>query len=180
MQDELVLLARVRNLEPEALADVHDQYYGAIFRYITFRVSNRETAEDLTSEVFTRLLSAVRDRHAPQRTLRGWLYGVATRVVADHHRKHARVQHTELTEAIEGQEVNPADALSIKMTHERIQQATTELTEDQQEVIALRFGFSMPIKEVAQRMGKSEGAVKQLQARAIATLSRKLKPAGDR
>ena len=53
-------------------------------------------------------------------------------------------------------------------------QALGELTRDQQDVIALRFGYEMPIKDVAQTMGKSEGAVKQLQARAIAALSRKL------
>ena len=61
MQDELALLARARTLDADALAEVHDRYYAPIFRYVAFRVSDREVAEDLTREVFTRLLSALRD-----------------------------------------------------------------------------------------------------------------------
>jgi RNA polymerase sigma-70 factor (ECF subfamily) len=87
VQDELTLLARARQLDPEALAHIHETYYTSIFRYVAFRVGDHATAEDLTSEVFTRLLTALRDKGAPQNTLRGWLYGVAARVVNDHHRK---------------------------------------------------------------------------------------------
>ena len=87
VQDELTLLARARQLDPEALAHIHETYYTSIFRYVAFRVGDHATAEDLTSEVFTRLLTALRDKNAPQNTLRGWLYGVAARVVSDHHRQ---------------------------------------------------------------------------------------------
>ena len=87
VQDELTLLARARQLDPEALALIHETYYTSIFRYVAFRVGDHATAEDLTSEVFTRLLTALRDKNAPQNTLRGWLYGVAARVVSDHHRQ---------------------------------------------------------------------------------------------
>ena len=73
MPDEITLLARARALEDEALAEIHETYYEPIFRYIVFRVSNQQIAEDLTSEVFVRLLSALRDHTAPQNTLRGWL-----------------------------------------------------------------------------------------------------------
>ena len=86
-EDELTLLARARQLDPDALGQIHETYYASIFRYISFRVGDRETAEDLTSEVFTRLLTALRDHRSPQNTLRGWLYGVAARVVSDHHRQ---------------------------------------------------------------------------------------------
>lgn len=174
VQDELALLAGVRKLDPAALSQVHDTYYPAIFRYISFRVGDQHTAEDLTSEVFTRLLSAVRDRSAPDNTLRGWLYGVASRVVADHHRKQYRMQKTALHENIPGDSGDPLEAVSRTQTLEALHEALSELTQDQQDVIALRFGYEMPIKEVARTMGKSEGSIKQLQARAVAALSRKL------
>lgn len=176
MQDELTLLARARKLDSDALAEIHDTYYAPIFRYVAFRVGNREVAEDLTSEVFTRLLSALRDRTAPQNTLRGWLYGVAARVVSDHHRQSHRTPQVELDESIASREAGPAEAVEAMLTRADLKRAMAKLTEEQQNVIALRFGYDMPIQEVARTMGKTEGAVKQLQARAIAALARKLPP----
>lgn len=175
VQDELALLARARKLDPAALAEVHNVYYAPIFRYVAFRVGDRDTAEDLTSEVFTRLLSALRDRHAPQNTLRGWLYGVAARVVSDHHRKHYRAPQVELKESLVSTNTDPADIVDALLNREDLNRAMAELTEEQQNVIALRFGYEMPIREVARTLDKSEGAVKQLQARAIAALARTLR-----
>jgi RNA polymerase sigma-70 factor (ECF subfamily) len=179
VQDELTLLAGVQKRDPQALAQVHDTYYPAIFRFVAFRVGDHETAEDLTSEVFTRLLNAVRDRNAPQNTLRGWLYRVAANVVADYHRKNYKVKHVELDESIKSNVIDPAEALSSKQLLAELSGALAELTTDQQNVISLRFGYEMAIRDVAQVMGKSEGAVKQLQARAVAALSRKMINRGE-
>jgi len=172
VKDEQRLLTGVRQLDPDTLTEVHDLYYPAIFRYIAFRVGSQETAEDLTSEVFARLLNAVRERSAPQNTLRGWLYGVASRVVADHHRKQYREDRIKTLEIDSTGSADPADIVSNKLTVAALASALTGLTKDQQEVIALRFGYGMPIREAADVMGKSEGAIKQLQARAIASLTR--------
>jgi len=179
VQDELTLLAGVQRRDPNALGQVHDKYYPAIFRYIAFRVGDHETAEDLTSEVFIRLLNAVSDQNAPQNTLRGWLYRVASNVVADHHRKNYRLRQTELNDRIKSDAIDPAEALSGKQALVELSEALTELTKDQQDVISLRFGYEMAIKDVAQVMGKSEGAVKQLQARAVAALSRIMVARGE-
>ncbi len=180
MQDELTLLAGVQSRDPQALAQAHDTYYPAIFRYIAFRVGDHETAEDLTGEVFVRLLHAVDERSAPKNTLRGWLYRVAANVVADHHRAKYRVKHVELHEAIPSDATDPSDVVSGKQLLSELSEALVELTEDQQNVISLRFGYEMAIKDVAQVMDKSEGAVKQLQARAVAALSRKLSKKGQK
>lgn len=176
MQDELILLHRARSLEPEALAEIHDTYYVPIYRYVAMRVSNRETAEDLSSEVFVRLLQALRDKTAPQNTLRGWLFAVAARVVNDHFRQSYRMRHTELDESLPGSEDSPERVLEGRLAKESLRHALQELTGEQQHVLALRFGYDLPIKEVAQTMGKSEGSIKMLQARAVAMLTRKLHP----
>lgn len=176
VHDELALLARARKLDLDALAEIHDTYYTPIFRYIAFRVSDRDVAEDLTSEVFTRLLSALRDKNAPQNTLRGWLYGVAARVVSDYHRKQYRAPEVELNDTMVSPEHNPLEAVEALMAHEDLKQALQQLTEDQQHVLGLRFGYDMSVQEVARVLGKTEGAIKQLQARAIAALARKLSP----
>jgi RNA polymerase sigma-70 factor (ECF subfamily) len=176
VQDELTLLARARQLDSEALARIHDIYYTSIFRYVAFRVGDHATAEDLTSEVFTRLLSALRDKSAPQNTLRGWLYGVAARVVSDHHRRAYRAPQVELDEELVSADHDPADIVDRKLTQESVKRAMQDLTEEQRHVLSLRFGSDLPIQEVARALGKSEGAVKQLQARAVAALARQLSP----
>ncbi len=176
VHDELALLARARKLDLDALAEIHDTYYTPIFRYIAFRVSDRDVAEDLTSEVFTRLLSALQDKNAPRNTLRGWLYGVAARVVSDYHRKQYRAPEVELNDTMVSPEHNPLEAVEAMMAHEDLKQALQQLTEDQQHVLGLRFGYDMSVQEVARVLGKTEGAIKQLQARAIAALTRKLSP----
>ncbi len=176
MQDELELLAQARRFDRDALAQIHDTYYRPIFGYIAFRVGNRDVAEDLASEVFTRFLGALRSRSAPSATLRGWLYGVAANVVADHHRAHYRAEHVELDEALASREPGPVETAEAALIREDLRSAVAELTEEQQHVLALRFGHDLPILEVARTLGKTEGAIKQLQARAIAALARKMSP----
>ena len=174
MNDEMKLLQRARALDQEALAEVHNRYYDSIYRYIAFRVNDTPTAEDLTSEVFLRLLSALRDKTAPQNTLRGWLYGVASRVLKEHYRKKKRDGFTLLHEDIASTEHGPDHEVDAILQNENLQAVMQGLTEDQQNVLALRFGFGMPIQEVADKMGKSEGSVKMLQARAIAAISQRM------
>jgi RNA polymerase sigma-70 factor, ECF subfamily len=175
--DEPALLARARALDDDALAQIHDTYYTPLFRYIAYRVSDQQVAEDLTSDVFVRFLSALRDHTAPQNSLRGWLYGVAARVVNDHYRQHYRRPETQLPETLVAGGDDPLDHVATRLSRDELQEAMKGLTPDQQDVIALRFGFEMSIREVAGTLGKNEGAIKQLQARAIAALARALNPA---
>jgi RNA polymerase sigma-70 factor (ECF subfamily) len=176
VQDELELLARARALDNDALAQIHDAYYAPIFRYVAFRVGDRDTADDLTSEVFTRFLASLRTHHAPSSTLRGWLYGVASNVVSDHRRKQHRGPSLGLDETIASREIGPVEAAEAVLAREDLRRAVADLTEEQQNVIALRFGYELPIQEVARTLGKTEGAIKQLQARAVAALARKMAP----
>ena len=174
MRNESVLLARAHELDEGALAEIHTAYYGPIFRFIAFRVADRHAAEDLTSEVFIRLLTALNGGNAPQTTLKGWLYGVAANVVGDYHRQQYRRPQTELPETLASSFGDPTDAVDRTLQQGRLRQAMNELTAEQQDVLALRFGYDMPIREVAETMGKSEGAIKQLQACAVMMLFKKL------
>ena len=176
MQNEQQLLAGIRQLDNEVLTEVHKLYYPAIFRYIALRVGGHEIAEDLTSEVFVRLLNAVNERSAPSRSLRGWLYGVASRVTADFHRQRYREEGVKASPHESGESTDPATAVSHQQNLEELSAALSQLTKEQQAVIAMRFGSGMPIRQVAETMGKSEGSVKQLQARAVAKLSTLMTP----
>lgn len=174
MHDELTLLARARSLDEEALTAIHDTYYGPIFRYILYRVGNHAVAEDLAAEVFVRFLSAIRDRTAPQKTLRGWLYAVASNLANDYHRRRYHTRRVALDERLPSNQAGPAERVDASWRWQEVQGAIAELTDAQREVIALRFGQDLPIRDVANVLGKSEGAIKQLQVRALAALAEKL------
>ena len=174
LQDEPALLVRARALDADALALIHTLYYARIYRYIAFHTGDRETAKDLAGEVFARFLAALRARSAPRDALGGWLYGVAKHVINDHFRQQYRIEQVELDEMIASEEAGPAASFEEKLEHERLHRALAELTPEQRHVIALRIGQEMPIEEVARLLGKSAGAIKQLQLRALAAIARKL------
>ncbi len=174
------LLQRVRRLEEAALVEVHAHYFQPLFRYIRFRVHDHATAEDLTSEVFTRFLQAVQNKNAPQDTLRGWLFGTASYVLKDYYRAKKRDQEQNITLSdtlagrLQSDDGSVGSALALQALEETLAEALTELTDEQQEVLGFRFGYGMSIREVAITMGKSEAAVKMLQARAVQALARLL------
>ncbi len=179
MSEDITLLNRARAGDSAALGAIHDRYYDAIFRYLTFRVADTQTAEDLASDVFIRFLSAIRDRSNPPNNLRGWLYGAASNVLKEHYRRQKRMGLVDLADTVPGRETGPEQRLVDKQQVQRLRGALADLTDDQQDVLALRFGFGMPIKEVAETMNKTEGSVKMLQARAIMALSRRLETQED-
>jgi RNA polymerase sigma-70 factor (ECF subfamily) len=171
--DELELLNKARAFDREALALIHDRYYQSVYRYVSFRVADPQTAEDLASEVFTRFLAAIKERGTPPNTIRGWLFGAAQNVVKEQYRRQRQMNWTELDESLAGGHT-PEQRLEERMGKDELRTALAELTPEQQHVLALRFGYGLPIKDVADTVNKSEGSVKMLQARAIAALTRRL------
>lgn len=175
MENELILLSRARALDQDALAEIHTRYYRRIYRYIDYRVQNEQTVEDLTSEVFVRFLTAIRDHHAPQNSIEGWLIGVAKNVIKEYYRRNRRDDWSTLGEEKASLLPMSAEVVDTHIMNEQVREAIKELTEDQQQVLALRFGFEMPIKQTAEVMQKSEGSIKMLQVRAVASLTRLLR-----
>jgi RNA polymerase sigma-70 factor (ECF subfamily) len=166
------LLKQAQNLDPQALALIHNQYYDAIYRMVLYRVGDVPQAEDLTGEVFTRLLEALHAGRAPQESIRGWLFQVANNVVSDHFRRAYRREQVALSEALPADDTGQTSQLIKKLRTEKLHQAMGMLAEDQAAVLAYRFGAGMSIREVAGLLERSEGAVKMLQARAVKTLAR--------
>ena len=168
------LLRRAQKLEPEALGQIHDLYYLRIYRYVAFRVQDQHTAEDLTSEIFLRLLTALHDRQGPQHTLQGWLYGAAANVVKEFYRRQVRFLTVPVAENLAENGRTLDDQYDLLMLRQNLAAVLQDLTDDQQNVLALRFGYELPIREVARLLGKSEGAIKMLQARAMGSLAHRL------
>jgi RNA polymerase sigma-70 factor (ECF subfamily) len=174
--EELNLLRQAKALNEEALAEIHDMYYQGIYRFFSFRMPDSQTAEDLTSEVFLRFLRAIRDKHAPPNTIRAWLFGAARNVAREYYRRSKKTETISMTETIPGGDSSLESGLSKRMDIQALGKAMERLTEDQRHVLALRFGYGLPIREVAEIINKSDAAVKMLQARAIVALTNQLDP----
>lgn len=172
--DEEQLRERLLAKDPESLAYVYDAFYVPIYRYVSFRINNEQTVEDLTSEVFARLLTSLDKGRAPN-SLKGWLFGVANNVVTDHYRKGSRISWSGITDEMPSSAETPAAATDKSLLAEKLRKGLHKLNPEQQHVLALRFGYGMPLRDVASQMNKSVGAIKMLQARAIAALAREVK-----
>ena len=165
------LLVRAQNLDNEALAELHDQLYPIIFRYVRFRVDDEQVCEDLTSEVFLRFLNALRQKGRSIDDARAWMLGTASNLIHDYY----RVRYRRPVENIEDHEslVSPQNTEST-IEHRAIlgdmRKAIRCLTLDQQNVLALRFTQELSLDETAKIVNKSVNAVKVLQFRALAAL----------
>jgi len=173
LPDEDRLLARARRGDRRAIGEIYERYFDAIYQFIRWRVDDPAVAEDLTSEVFIKLLSALQSYAAPADSLRGWLFRVARNSLYDHYQRP--VPTTSLDEALPLAADADTEAQFIRATEvERVQHALRTLAVDQQEVLILRFGQMLNLEATADSMGKSVSAIKSLQFRAINSLRRAL------
>lgn len=170
--NEQALLERASRLDESALAEVHQRYYGEIYRYVLYRTSRTEVADDLASETFVRFLDSLHAGRPPRTTLRGWLFGVANNLVADHFRTAPRESEA-LDEAL-ADPASPSAEAEHRLALAQVRAALPSLTRDQQEAISLRFGNGFSVEETAQAMGKTPNAIRVLQFRAVEALKRAL------
>ena len=170
MEDDRLLLKRVQRYDQEALAEVYDRYFDPIYRYLNYRLSEAEVAADLAGDVFLALVNALKGGKAPQISLSGWLYTVARNLAADYIKSKGRT--VSLIEELVADEPSMTDRAHLSQLMPMLKKALLQLTEEQQHVIALRFGQGLSLAETAELMGKSVGAVKGLQHRALTSLAR--------
>ncbi len=176
--DELELLEKASRAEPAALGMLYDQYVERIYAYIYHRVGQADLAEDLTGQVFMRMLEAVRSGKGWRTSFSGWLYRIAHNLVIDHYRRKHRATFVDIDDAepVQAQSGDPVRSVENQYERERLRTALAKLTEEQSQVISLRFLEDLSIAEVAEIMEKTEGAVKALQYRAVLALRRVMQP----
>ncbi len=173
------LLARAKKRDMQSLAALHDQLYPLVYRYVSYRLEDSQACEDITSETFVRLLDRLHQRSSSIQNLRAWLIGTASHLVSDHYRRQYQRPETDLEQHADlpGGE-SPEQAAEQSQDHQALRQALYKLTEDQQNVLALRFSQELSLEETAQILGKSVNAVKVLQFRALASLRRAMDERG--
>jgi RNA polymerase sigma-70 factor (ECF subfamily) len=172
--DDSVLLKRAREYDAQALAEIYDRYAELIYRYLYRYLGNAELAEDLTSEVFLRLLQVLGTARAPRDQIRGWLYRVAHNLAMDWFRQQAKGTSLPLDEELVADSTSPLANMESHQDKQRLVEAISQLTTCQQQVIVLRFGEGLKLGEIGQLLGKSEGSVKLIQFRAIRRLRKLL------
>jgi RNA polymerase sigma-70 factor (ECF subfamily) len=174
------LVERAQAGDSDAFGLIYDRYVDTVFRFVYFRVGNRQLAEDLTSDTFLRALKRIGSFTWQGRDLGAWLVTIARNLVADHFksgRYRLEVTTGDVLDADRedrGPEGSPESAVVDHITNVALLTAVKQLNPEQQECIVLRFLQGFSVAETAQTMGKNEGAIKALQYRAVRALARLL------
>jgi RNA polymerase sigma-70 factor, ECF subfamily len=161
--------------EAAAFVAIYERCQPSIYTHVYYRVGDERLAEDLTSEVFVKLVAKIETFTYTGRPILAWLYTIASNLVADHHRRNGQVMHLPLDEQLHADEADLLTLTQRQLTQTRLAAALQQLTEEQRRVIVFRFVENRSNAEIAALLGKNEGAVKALQHRALAALRRLLK-----
>lgn len=172
---EADLVRRAKERVPSAWAEIYDAHYRKLYRYCYARTTNDATAADLASKVYLSALESIERYEYRGRPLLAWLYRIAHNIVSDYLRSEKRkTQALERAAAMtNGFDPGPANEVGDRYD---LSMAMIQLTEEQQQVIALRYYAELETSEIAHVMERTERAVYSLEVRALAALRRILAP----
>jgi RNA polymerase sigma-70 factor (ECF subfamily) len=175
LDEERLLASRASMGDRDAYAELYQRYVDKIYRYIYYKVGQRAETEDLTSQTFMKAWDAIGDYEWRNHPFGAWLFRIAHNLVVDYHR--ARRDNVSLSDAspqleqrASSDDIRPEKILGEMITMDRVRHAIGRLTEEQQQVLILRFFEGMSTGEVADLMGKRRGAIRGLQFRALSAL----------
>jgi RNA polymerase sigma factor (sigma-70 family) len=168
------VIIRAQNGDANAMSELYEHYKPAVFKYLYYRSGAVQVAEELTTEVFIRVIQKLPRYQLNQTPFQAWLFTIARNLAIDHFRHEKTRQHVDLNESFVGTSDEPEALAEHNIQVERLQEALNQLTSDQCDVIVLRFLAGMPINEAALALNKRTGAIKMLQARALLALKKLL------
>lgn len=167
------LVARAQAGDAEAFGRLYDHYVSMVHRYVYYRVGDRATAEDVTSETFVRALRRIDSLSFQGRDVGAWLVTIARNIILDHvksSRYRLEVTTADMRDADRATD-GPEDAVVQHLTNRELLACVQQLGSEQQECIVLRFIHGLSVSETAEIMGKKDGAIKALQHRAVRRLA---------
>lgn len=167
--DSLIQQARQGNAA--AVSALYREFSPAIYRYVAYRVPTEADAEDLTAEVFLKMVEALPAYQPTGAPFEAWLYRIAAARVADFHRRVNRREVTALSDTLADDAPAPEEQLQQLGEHATLRDALAQLSDEHQLILLLRFVENKSHREVAQVLGKSESAVKTAQYRALTRLT---------
>jgi RNA polymerase sigma-70 factor (ECF subfamily) len=156
------------------IGNLFEEYYDRIVRYIFVRINDQGEAENLGGDVFLRALQSIDSYRGRAEQMRAWLFKIARNLVVDYLRKTSKRKAVSLEDVEIRDRVSTEEALEAKLEVERLSKALKQLTPAQREVIGLRFFAGLSSAEVGKILGKSSGAVREMQRAAIETLRKQM------
>ena len=174
MSIEEDVVARAIKGDGEAFAQLYEEHFDKVYRYIHLRLGNQAEAEDLTQDVFIKALEAIGSYKWRNLPFASWLFRIAHNKVIDYLRKRGKVEKVALEDVTLVAESDPLRITERNIEIGRLVENIKNLSPAQREVISLRFGAELSIAEVAKILGKSPGTVKALQYNGIAALKNML------
>jgi len=170
------LLIEAAQKDPSRFAELYENNFARVYAYVVRRVGNRTETEDLTSEVFHQALANLKRFEWRGIPFSAWLFRIAANLISDRWQRSGREQIADDPRQIESAQASPAEIEEVerKATLFRLVES---LPAEQRRVVVLRFVEQKSIKEVARETRKSEGAVKQLQFRALSSLRERMEGA---
>jgi RNA polymerase sigma-70 factor, ECF subfamily len=169
------LVERAQAGDRDALEDLYLLHFDRIYSYLHLAVGNRHDAEDLTTQTFVRMLESISRFRFGKAPFSAWLFRIAHNLAMDHFRAGKRVQPSDdLPEDEDTAEDSAEEQALQELGRGSMLELITALSPDQQQVLTLKFLFSFSNPETATILGKTEGAVKALQHRALASLHRQI------
>lgn len=159
-----------RRLNEAKLASLYQEYYDKIARYAYARIGDRSEAEDIAGEVFLKALESLKSYKERGVPMQAWLFSIAHNLVVDHLRKMAKRKTVPIDAAQVGANVNLVTVAEKNIELERVNRAMEQLTQQQREVLRLRFFGGLTSKEAGSILDKSDGAVREMQRAAIEML----------
>lgn len=175
------LIEKAKDGKVEALGELYDIFVDKIYGYVHYKVGNEEEAKDLTENIFLKVLENIKYYRGGRSSFTAWLFTIAKNLIINYYKERSRSQTVSLNALSEkqSQTETPEEAALKTFSQEMVYQALSQLTEEQQQVIVLRFFSNLSNREIGEIVGKSEGAVKSLQHRALRTLYRLLRKAEE-
>jgi RNA polymerase sigma-70 factor, ECF subfamily len=169
------LVERAQKGDREALEELYLLHFDRIYSYLQLTVGNRHDAEDLTNQTFVKMLESIERFQWRKVPISAWLFRIAHNLAMDHFRARKRWQpEEEPPEPEDSAELSAEDEALQSIGRQSMLEMIEDLSPDQQQVLTLKFVFNFPNADVATILGKTEGAVKSLQHRALASLERQL------
>ena len=172
--DDRPLIERVRKGDQDALRTLYERYFDRIYNYVYARLGRAEDAEDLAIDTMTKSLTRLDLFHDQGGAFSSWVYRIAHNATIDHYRRHGKVGLVSLEQAPVPESADPSEVAVEQLSNEDLHAAIRDLTDEQQQVLILRFFQDLTAAQAAAVMGKTVGAVQALQHRALGSLERAL------
>jgi RNA polymerase sigma-70 factor (ECF subfamily) len=169
-----LLFSRAKTGEIAAFGEIYNLFFKKIYRFIFFRVGHKEVAEDLAEEVFLKAFAKIASINESG-AFEGWLYRIARNLVIDYYRKKKSTGALEEIENTLEYETNVVDIENLQEQQKVFLKLLKELGAEQQVVIKLKFLEELENSEIAELLGKNEGAIRVIQHRAIVKLQELIK-----